>query len=473
MFPVVLAISAWLLVLSGAHEEVCDAESCAVISSSMLAHRATRRSGGKCAQFEDRSTNGAAIVSGAGGIASGGAGYASAVKDMAKFTTGFAKVAGGFGVLGGVTSIAGELFFDDPNEKRIDALEDAVVCVEEKLDALKTQMDRFAKDVKAEFEQVHGNIERNLKHLLENDLRDAISEIETFVQESAESFIAHPCVVQDMKGHKSLLFRTCNSDALFTLVSSYQRTSKAEWKRFWAKVDQVGKADIPKDKKRMFFAGIAEAAASGLQVAGLAYSVTASWAVNICEWRYKKYEQKNSIPMDYNPLCFKNPADEHYASRRLDDIVEMAQASLVEIANQARIWVRSFDQHCTIHSKCPMYRSTVAKEWTDLSDENMAKKLRSGCCKRKTPFDVGGRYYPNRGDKGENEQAAKLLDLIRLSLSPAFPYQIREKDLRNIHHFWGIFNQALSGGGSGYSGFGGFGGHGGGYGGYRFSPMIR
>merc|ERR1711893_461446 len=123
-------------------------------------------------------------------------------------------------------------------------------------------------------------------------------------------------------------------------------------------------------------------------------------AVNICKWRYKYFEQKDSIPAEGNTLCVEDPSGTgaNMASHTLKEIVTVARESLVEMATEAFTFVNGFRNFCqskevwpfnpaldAVNPRyCSQYYRGEYNKW--IKKPSDAEKMRRGCLQRLRPM---------------------------------------------------------------------------------------
>lgn len=418
----------------------------------------------KCANFAGRNVNGPAIASGIAGAAGGGAAVAAGIGDLVAFAAKLGAASGALGIAGGAFGIVGELFFDDPNTQRIEAIETAVDCLEEKFDKL-------AKEVKlltARMNVVEAGLNENQRQTMKDNVEDAVDQMEHFIEVTAAKIVKIHCLPSPIK-HDGQLYHSCNAQSLWDKVEEFRHEGLHSVKQFAEKAEdvmQLTRTNLGRDRQRFWATTIVAKATAGMQVALIAYSVINSWAVKICEWRYKYFKQQNSIPWENNHLCVNDPveAPANQASHPLKEIVTDARDTLVQMAGHLdRFLTQNLDQ-CKYSGVVFWNRPNSrhfdgfncgpSLSWRYPAPRNFVARLAGGCCRMKSPFHqhdtcqrcgTGWRWMTGP----DRELWAAFAQPVKASLTPAQP--ARELTLQTPR-------RRRTGWGGGYYGGGWYGG---------------
>jgi len=183
-----------------------------------------------------------------------------------------------------------------------------------------------------------------------------------------------------------------------------------------------------------------------MQAALLVYHVVNARAVNICKWRYKTKENKDSIPAEYNRLCVDDPfrIGPNMASRPLKEIVSEAREALVEMAGYAQAFIDKYKDYCidrevrrvtqSLDHTGPIYCSKFV--WPGEYQEHITppsypEKFSRGCCKMKAPYnEINPIWYTGElaittklpfGLDEDNSMWAELVQQVEMSLQPPLP----------------------------------------------------
>merc|ERR1711972_1064830 len=209
-------------------------------------------------------------------------------------------------------------------------------------------------------------------------------------------------------------------------------------------IDAVMKLGWNTTMQKVYINTIIQQATAGMQTALLVYNIVNAWAVNICKWRYKHYENKDTIPAEYNTLCVDDPSRfaSNMASHTLKEIVTVAREGLVEMALEAEAFINKYLVYCADHevwpfspqleAVSPRYCSKFFRdEYVEyITPPSYPEKFRRGCCKMKAPFDDFGPWYTGEfgtkikvpfGIASENYMWANLVQPVEASLQPPLP----------------------------------------------------
>lgn len=443
--------------------------------------------GDKCANFEPRDIDGVGVVEDIAATMEGGASLGSgiaAMVDLAKFSGKLGAASGALGIAGGGAGIAGEFFFDDPNDARIEAVETAVECLDAKVNRLAAEVRVLTKRV----DEIEKQLSIQNRSIFGIQLDEAIDEMKDFIGVTAKKFTEDDCLRNAVRGSDGWLYENCNAKSLWDKVEDFRDHGIHEWKQFreksWVIMDIVRGA-VPVQRQKFYINTIIQQATAGMNIALLVYNVVNAWALNICKWRYKHFEQADSIPAEGNNLCVEDPSESapNRASHTLKEIVTEAREGLVEMALEANAFVAEYLDYCTPKAVWPVIDLHVGAsprycsqfymgeyyEW--ITPPSDAEKFRRGCCSMHAPYDDYGPWYPRWGNvkaplpfgiPSESYMWANFVQPVQASLQPPLP--ARELTLQSPRRRRTLYGYGGYGGFGGFPVFGGFGGF---YGGFR------
>merc|ERR1712113_834973 len=291
-------------------------------------------------------------------------------------------------------------------------------------------------------------LEKHEELILNTALDLTIDHIKKFIGLTAKKFTRDDCLRNTVRGD-GRLYSNCNAHSLWDKVVDFRNTGIHEWREFTEKskeVKHIGMgSEVNVTRQKFYINTIVHQATAGMQVALLVYNIVNAWAVKICKWRYKHFENKDAIPAEGNRLCVEDPSEtaQNMASHTLKEIVSVARESLQEMAEDAKKLVDfSLKGPCTQKEVWPFYPSLAGvnprycsryyrgeyQAW--IQPPSDPEKFRRGCCSMKAPYDDFGPWYTGRFGQGlivpfgvpsESYMWANLVQAAEASLQPPLP----------------------------------------------------